>query len=210
MAKLASDLDNTDFVGATNPDSRLAVHFYKKALPHEFESQKQGRPIFYEVDFVRIQVPGDPTLAVDTPVREDHKQRFPLHWARYQNAHGGDVKEVGTPLDQWPALNKAQVEELRAQKFTTIESIATASDAQLQRIGMTAGMSPFAFRERAQRFLKVAHDDAVANQAEERNKALEKQLQDQAEAMKAMQEQLASLSQPKKRGRKPKAQEKVE
>lgn len=210
MSKLASDLDNKDFVGATNPDSRLAVVFYKKPVQNEFESQRQGRPIFFDADFVRIQVPGDTTTAIDTFAREEHKQRFPLHWARYQNSQGADAKEIGTPIDQWPMISKSQCEELRAIKFHTVESIATASDLQLQSIGMIAGMSPFAFRDRAARFLKVAHDDSVANEAEGRAAAAEEKNRELEAKLLALQEQVSKLAQPKKRGRKPKMQAPVE
>lgn len=216
-AKLASDLDNTDFVGAVNPDSRLAVQFYTKSIQNEFESERQGRPIFFDSVFVKIFVPGDPTSIIDTMARDEHKKRFPLHWAHYQNAHSGDTKEMGTPLSQWPRITQAQAEELRALKFYTVESVAGASDAQLQRIGMIAGMSPYAFRDHAVRFLKAAQDDSVAKEAEDRAKAAEeraaaleaeiqKQREETAQQLADMQAQIkALLPKPKgKPGRKPK------
>lgn len=205
MAKLASDVDNPDFVGAVNPDSRLSVIFYKKAVQNEYETEQQKRPIFFDQDFVRIQVPGDTTTAIDTPARDEHKQRFPMHWARYQNQQGADAQNIGTPLEQWPRLTRSQVEELRALKFYTVEQIASASDAQLQRIGMLAGMSPYAFRDHAVRFLKVANDDATTSEAEERVKQLEEERAKEREEFKAqlaaMQEQIAALAVQKKRGR---------
>lgn len=191
---LASDLNNPDYVGATNPDSRLAVRFYKRPVQNDFKSQEAGRPIFDELDFVEIRVPGDTTLAVDTPVRDDHKVRFPMHWAHYMNTQGAEGHASGTALDAWPRLSRGQVEELRALKFSTVEQIATASDSQLQRIGMIAGMSPYAFREAAQRFLKLAHDDATATEAETRAKQLEAQLAEQAKAMEEMRAQMAELA----------------
>jgi hypothetical protein len=203
---LASDLNNPDYQGASNPDSRLAVQFYSRPVQNEFESEKQGRPIFTDVDFVRIFVPGDQTSAIDTFAREEHKKRFPMHWAHYQNKHGGDPKEIGTPLSQWPRLTQSQVEELRALKFFTVESVANAADVSLQNIGMVAGMSPFAFRDHAKRFLQVARGDAVAQEAESRAKALDeenKRLREaqeaQAATLAAMQEQLAALARPKRK-----------
>lgn len=209
-AKVASDLDNTDFAGAVNPDSRLAVQFYTRPLQNEFESDKQGRPIFQDVDFVKIFVPGDTTTIIDVPVREEHKKRFPLHWAHFQNKHGGDSKEIGTPLSQWPRLSASQVEELRALKFYTVENIAAASDANLQRLGMVAGMSPYAFRDHAIRFLNIAKGDASAQAAEERVKALEaenaKLREDTEKKMAELQAQMAAIA-PKKRGPKAKTAE---
>ena len=206
---LASDLNNPDFAGPVNPDSRLAVRFYVQAFPNNFMSEKEGRPIFQDVDMIQIMVPGDATSIIDTPVREEHKKRWPIQWAHFQNKHGGDPREIGTPLEQWPRLNKSQVEELKALKIYTVENVAGMSDANLQKIGMIAGMQPHAFRDHAVRFLRLAHDDSIANEAETRAKALEEanaKLKADTDAQLAeMREQLAALAvqkpAPKKRGR---------
>jgi len=189
---LASDINNPEFVGATNPDNRLTVKFYEKAVPNEFESNKQGRPIFQTCDFVTIFIPGDALSVIDTPAREDHKQRFPMQWARYQNNKNSDTQIMGTPIEQWPLLNKAQVEELRAIKFYSVDSIANASDLQLQKVGMLAGMSPFSFRERAQRFLQLANGDAEANKSAEE---LQKVRDENAELRKKQDELTAKMDQ---------------
>jgi len=63
----------------SNPDSRLAVKFYKRAVEIQDESAAQGRPIFKEFDFIRILVPGDNLTEIDTYVNEGHKTRFPKH-----------------------------------------------------------------------------------------------------------------------------------
>jgi len=73
----------------------------------------------------------------------------------------------GTPLSQWPLITTAQAEELKAIKFFTVEQIASASDAQLQRLGMMAGMSPHAFRDRAVNYLRVAKDEADVSKNEQ-------------------------------------------
>lgn len=193
-----------------NPDSRLFVEFYSKPFQNEFRSNMEGRPIFEDCDMVKIYVPGDPTTVIDTFVRDEHKARFPLHWAHYQNIHDGK-KEAGTPLSAWPILQPSQVEELRALKFFTVESVATASDAQLQRIGMIAGMAPHAFRERAGRYLKAAADDGFATQQAEAAKKLQEEneaMRAEMAEMKAMMQQLAA-NQKAKPGPKPKTEPEI-
>lgn len=190
-----------------NPDSRLNVEFYSKPVQHAFKTQLEGRPIFEDVIFVKISVPGDQTTVIDTPARDDHKARFPMHWQFYQNTHGENL-EAGTPLRAWPILTAAQAEELRALKFLTVESIATASDAQLQRIGMIAGMAPTSLRERAQRYLNAAKDEGFANQQAEAAKKLQEEnarLKSDMEEMKKMIMELAA-NQRKTPGRKPASQ----
>lgn len=206
---IASDDNNPNFVGAHNPDSRLAVRFYIKPVKNEFESERQGHPIFVDMDFVQIFVPGDNNSVIDQPVREDHKSRFPIQWAHYQNKKDTRTHEIGTPLTEWPRITPSQAEELRALKFYTVESIANASDASIQNIGMLTGMSPYAFREHAQRYLKVASQDAGLNEVEEKNKQLEAELNENRVRMAELEAKLAQLleAKPAKRGRKPKVTE---
>lgn len=146
-----------------NADSRLAVRFFSRPVQNIFESTVQGRPIFMDVDMITIYVPGDSTLTVDAEVREDHKARFPIQWAHYQNKHGDDAKHVGTPLSEWPLITAAAAEELRGIKFHTVDSIANGSDNQLQNIGMKGGMNPLELRKRAINFLKTAAEEASTN-----------------------------------------------
>src|SRR5512147_2882492 len=128
MALIASDAQNPDFQGAYNPDSRLAVRFYVRPVENSFETQAQGKPVFTDVDYVEIFVPGDNNTIIDQPVREDHKKRFPIQWAHFQNQHAKDTREIGTPLTEWTQITRSQAEELRALKFYTVESVANASD----------------------------------------------------------------------------------
>ena len=180
-----------------NENGGLTAVFYKKALPNNFKTEEEGRPIFDEVDMIKIYIAGDSNNVIDTLVREDHKQRFPHQWQNYMNQHGSDPKLTGTPLDQWPLITKAQAEELKALKFFTVENIASASDSQLQRLGMMAGMSPHAFRDRAVNFLRVAKDEADVSKNEEMIAKLEAEnakIKAETDAKIAqMQEQMASI-----------------
>jgi hypothetical protein len=202
----------SDIQGA---DSKLAVTFYKRSMKQEDESIAAGRPIFKEFDFVRICVPGDSLTEIDTYANESHKARFPRQWAYYQNQVGSDEKIVGTPVEQWTLISRSQAEELKGIKFRTVEDIANCSDQQLQRIGMIAGMSPHAFREKAKAFLNLANDSAEVAQREEELQALrEENAKIKAETdakLAAMQEQmsaiLAAVAEKTPKTRKPKVVE---
>lgn len=192
---LPSDDANPDFQGAHNPDQHLTVLFFRKAIQNNFESEKQGRPIFDEADFVRINIPGDKLLTVETFVRPDHQKKYPLQWAHYKNQMDGDQRLVGkTPINQWPRLSVAQVAELQHMKFLSVEDIANASDGMLQNIGMIGGMSPYAFREAAQRFLKLAADESVAQKSETALAAVASENAALREEMTAMRDQFAQLA----------------
>jgi hypothetical protein len=158
-------------------DARLQVRFYKKPIQQEQESIDAGRPIYKEFDFVHICVAGDTLTEIDTYALQQHRQRFPIQWANYMNRVGANDEEVvGTPVAEWPLVSKSQAEELRAIKFFTVESIAGASDQQLQRMGMAAGMSPFAFRDKAKAFLNLAINSAETDKRESEINALKEEL----------------------------------
>ena len=203
-------------------DSRLAVKFYKRAVKQEYESLEAGRPIYKDFDFVRIMVAGDNLTEIDTYAQESHKQRFPRQWLQYQASQDSSSEIHGTPVEQWPLISQSQAQELRAIKFLTVESIANASDLQLQRIGMIAGMSPHAFRDKAKSFLNLATESAEASKrAEEINQIKQELAQKEMENAKIkaetdaklaqMQEQmaaiLAAVGEKKTRTRKPKVVE---
>lgn len=131
-----------------NADAQLHVEFYIH--------KEQNRP------FVRIMVPGDTTNIVDQPVRDDHKERFPRQWLHFQMQNeNGDLP--GTKLEDWYAaapheISEHQVAELQILKFRTVEQVATASDAQMMRIGMGGP----GLRMKAQAFLR-SKVDATSN-----------------------------------------------
>ena len=165
---LASDANNPAFAGAHNPDAALIVAFYVRPVQNNFESSKHGRPIYEDVIYIKINVPGLKEMEWDMPARSDHKARFPLQWQHFLNRSQGDSREIGTPLTEWQQLTRSQAEEFRALKFYTVESIANASDLNINAIGMIGGMSPYALREKARAFLKAASDSALPqHQAEE-------------------------------------------
>jgi hypothetical protein len=180
-----------------NADSRLQVRFYKKPVHQEQESLEAGRPIYKEFDFVHICVAGDTLTEIDTFALQQHKQRFPIQWANYMNRLGANDEEVvGTPVSEWPLVSKSQAEELRAMKFHTVEAIANASDQQLQRIGMAAGMSPYAFRDKAKAFLNLATTSAETDKREQEINALKEELaKKELETAKMKQETDAKLAQ---------------
>jgi hypothetical protein len=160
-----------------NADSRLQVRFYKRPVQQEQESLEAGRPIFKEFDFVHICVAGDTLTEIDTYALPSHKTRFPIQWANYMNRVGANEPDiVGTPVSEWPIVSKSQAEELRALKFHTVEAIAHASDQQLQRMGMAAGMSPYAFRDKAKAFLNLATNAAETDKRESEINALKEEL----------------------------------
>lgn len=207
MSLLASDLNNPEFANPINPDSRLHVEFYplereRNVWVGETLQEKKEKVV---VDYVRMMVPGDTLSIRETPAMPHHKQRFPQQWSRYVlTKTGGAGQQDGVPLSEWPLLGVAQIEELRAKKFFTVDNIAHASDNNIQSVGMIAGMAPHAFRTEAMRFLMSKNKGRPVSAPDERVKALEEEnarLKAETEAQKvetdeklaAMQAQIAAI-----------------
>lgn len=185
---LASDDNNPNFSGARNPDSLLQVKFYMRSMKNNFQSEKEGRDIYYEEEFITIWTPGNQLNIVDTPVREDHKRRFPIQYAAFKSSQSAP-QVVGTPLEEWPAVSRSQAEELKAVKFFTVEQIAQASDQQAQALGMNGPM----LRQKAAAFLKVAKDTALAQHQAAELARKDQQIADLKAAQDRMAKQLEQL-----------------
>jgi hypothetical protein len=162
-----------------NADSHLHVEFYE----HE-KAPYKGVP------FVRIMIPGDKTTEIDQPVREDHKQRFPRQWLYFQ-MQNNDGSIIGTPLAEWckaapEDFNENQMAELQIVKFQTVEQLATASDSQIQKVGMGAS----GLRERARVFLNSKNQDKNSTELDKTRLELNE-----------LKEQMAMLMEQRKLGR---------
>ena len=175
MAQLDSD--------KTELDANF-VTFDRRAVHNAAESLRQGHPIYKDVDYIKIVSPGGLNI-IETPVRSDHKARYPRLWANCQAAMDGKEQMIGTPLAQWPAVTKAQGETLRGLSFFTVEQIAAASDAQVQAIQMVAPD----LRGRAQQWLKQSNARQALEEAEKqkvKDDAEKQELRDRLAKLEAM------------------------
>jgi hypothetical protein len=145
-----------------NADAALFVEFYL----YDKEPYKN-------MPFIRIMMPGDSTNVVEQLVRDHHKERFARQWLHYQMSQS-DGPVIGTPLNQWhidqpEEFSSAQMAELQILKFQSVEQVATASDSQLQRVGMGA----MGLRERARAYLTSRNQSENTTELSETKKKLQ-------------------------------------
>ena len=84
-----------------------------------------------------------------------------------------NAEVIGVPLSQWVKddpehFNDMQMAELQIFKFQTVEQVATATDNQLQRVGMGA----MGLRELARRYLAVKNQSSSQTEIEQTKKEL--------------------------------------
>ena len=164
-------MEGIDFnVGADgkidNSHDRCIPKFYYKAVEMTGESKKQGRPIFKDVAYVEILVPGNARDVVNRKVREEDKERWPRQWLLFSKM--GETATEGTPIDELPGLLASQVAVLKSVNIPTIEALAGVSDAHLSGIGSDARK----LRDRAANYIALSKDQAVVQELREENEKL--------------------------------------
>jgi hypothetical protein len=135
-------------------DKRLFVQFYRRAVMNQFKSSQEGRPIFDEKDYVRIIIPGDKNLVVDSEATAEYRMRFAAQYDRYKKNQ--EQAQSGTPLEVWPQMTVGMVAELKAMNVSTVEQLADLPDQLAQRI-----MGSHMWRQKAQAFLEAAKGEAA-------------------------------------------------
>lgn len=160
-------------------DDRLFVQFYMGTIPNPIRSEEAGHPVFDEVPFVKIIVPGDKNTVIDTKVENSHKQRFSRAWEQFQRNE--EQVASGWPLKEWPGITRAQAEELRHLNIVTVEQLAELADVHGSRI-----MGYHELKRKAQTALAVAKDQSAAQRLASENELLKQQIATLTEQMQKL------------------------
>jgi hypothetical protein len=139
----------------SDADKKLMVVFYKGLIHNEHKSIEAGRPIFDEIDQIKIMTPGsrDTFVGDATPT---YQRRFPGQWARYKAGHDQTIGN-GTPLNNLPWMTIGQIAEFNAVGCHTVEQLVGMSDALSQKF-----MGHLQIKQRAQVYLDSAKGNAPA------------------------------------------------
>ena len=99
---------------------------------------------------------------------------------------GQEDPTEGTPLDTWPAVTKGQVEQLKFLNIRSVEDVANANDATMERMGMGARVT----RDKARAFIAAKQGQSViAEQLSQRDTeitALKAQVAELTDAVKSL------------------------
>lgn len=139
--------------------AHLNVSFFTDAVHNVRKSAEQDRPVYDDVEFIRITIAGDTKNIIvaraDDPsgVVDERNRRLPYkeaHKAAYDAFKASEAyKGNGTPLLQLAALSPARREEFLRGEVYTIEQLAGLEGDRLARFGMGARNS----KELAQQWL---------------------------------------------------------
>lgn len=161
-------------------DSKLFVSFSMRPHPNKAKSEKEGRPIYEQREYITIMVPGDKTNVVCRPVQELDRRRFHAKYAAFK-AGNQDVV-TGTPLDTVPWITREQVEELKYFNVRTLENLADLADVHAQKF-----MGINSLRQRARDAIALAKEQAPALR-------LTQELRDRDTRIEALEKRMAEMA----------------
>jgi hypothetical protein len=159
-------------------DKKLMVIFYKDVQKNEHKSTEAGRPIFDEVDLIKIITPGSRDSYVG-PADYEYQTRFPHQWARYKQGKSQEIS--GTPLNQLPWLGIGQIAEFNAVGCHTVEQLVGMSDQISQKF-----MGHHAIKQRAAQYLNLARENAPLMKMEAELKTRDDQILQLQETVNAL------------------------
>lgn len=164
-----ADFDHRVFENRATGDDKLFVQFYIAPFRDDDATVAEGRPIFKDMEFVRIQQPGNLLSRIERPVRETDKARFPRQYAAFKA--GAAEQSQGTPLAEWPLITRSQAEELKYFKIFTVDQLASLDDNSAQK--MMGGQS---LKTKAKDWLDRAAGNKITNELREQNTRLQQQI----------------------------------
>lgn len=179
-------------------DAGMYVQFYMESIEDKEASEKEGRPIFRDHEFIKIMPPGDKNTVICEPVNEEYRTRWPNQYAAFKNQQV--QPNDGTPLEEWPSLRKSQVMMFKAVNVHTVEQLANVSDTNLSNLGMGSRE----FRDKALAYIETAKTGAIPAAAQNRILELEKQIEALTNQMAGFKIEAPEETEAKKRGRPPK------
>lgn len=181
----------------------LLAQFYLKPVQNQTKTREEGRPIFEEIEYIRIMVPGDKSSVIDRPVRIGHTEKHDNYqFAPQYNMfkQGREQTPDGTPLAEWPMISRSQAKELEFFNVKTVEQLASMPDSSAQNFRGVHHL-----REQAKSYIQRAKEDAPSIQLQAEVTKREKEMQAMQAQMKEMADELRELKAAKpKRGRPPK------
>jgi hypothetical protein len=169
---------------------KMAVFFHAVQVQNNFLTAQEKRPIFQERIFLKKLVPGDNTLTIDRPMREQDIEDYPVEWARFEQKKEATV--AGTPIEVWNAISETQKAEFKALNIFTIDQFAQLADIVGNKI-----MGFNDLREKARAFIAASQDSQMFDKIRAET---DKKLQAQDVEMAELRAMIAELT-AKKSGR---------
>lgn len=190
LEQASMEMMDVVYLKGRDADKSLNVTFSMEPHHNTEKSAREGRPIYDDREYVKIQVPGDKDSVVERPVTEIDRRRFADKYAAFKAGRSQELS--GTPLTAVAWMSKSRVRELEYFGVRTLEQLANMSDEAAQKF-----MGINLLRSYARDHIAAAAEAAplVSMRTELEAKeneisALKHAVAEQAQAMQALQQQM--------------------
>ena len=178
-----------DFVANAGERDTAFAEFRLEPVKNNFRTEREGKPVFEDIEYVTIRVPGDRKTEWDGRVTAEHRGRFPREYAAFKAQQ--ELPTEGTPLREWAPVTRSQVLELAAANVKTVEQLANLPDDLLNK---SVSMGGFALRDKAKRFLDQAAGAAIGERLAAENAEKDAKIGDLQQQIDALREALSAQS----------------
>jgi len=208
------NIGEANWTQQTNPGApavrQTIVSFYDREVQNQFKSEQEGRPIFEMKCYIRKVPPGDKLVEIDRKASKLDFLRYPQQYEMYLKHQTTPV--IGTPLEAWAQVTRAQVAEWKAMNIFTVDQMAELPDGYGQKI-----MGFQMWKQKAQAFIQAGKGqsefDRMATELKKRDEEIERMKANEsatAELMKSLQARIEAVEghtadQPRRPGRPRKA-----
>lgn len=134
-------------------DKNLLVRFFMHPRKDKEASEKEGRPIYKDVEHIDIKIVGNRNAGACRPATEMDRRRFPDHYRAFKDRTSAP-EDMGTPLTEWPPCSRSMAEELAFFNVKTVEQLAVMADSQ---VGQFRGL--FSMKEKAKKWLEAVEKE---------------------------------------------------
>lgn len=134
---------------------KAIVKFFTKTVENPVRTREAGGvKKFDNVEYISVSYPGAaPLEEFVTSLTDEWRERFPSEYEAWKRTKENVVD--GFPLEMWPVLDPARVEEFKHMGLRTVENIANIADNVLQRVGLDARQ----LRDKAKDFISMQKGD---------------------------------------------------
>lgn len=164
------------------------IEFFMKEVKDEAGSAAKGYPEYTMQHWIRIIQPGSrdqPEFLMDDIRIERYREEYEA-WKR--RLATGETGSIGTPLTQWPTIDRAMAAGLRDMGIYNVEMLANILDSNISKFPPNMRT----LRDQARAFLEAAKSNApltkMAKQIEDLQAQLAARDQQIADILSVMQE----------------------
>lgn len=175
-------------------DAGVIAVFYTEPVELTTETEKEGRPIFKDVEHIKILIAGSRD-EVNRVATDSDKLKYADQYKKFKDGMREEDQMTGTPLSQWSYLKPSQIKELQMIEIRTVEALAGLSDTAKQRLGMGA----HELVSQAKAYIEHAKDSSVVSKYASENQRLREEMEFMQLQIKELADELTSMKSEKKR-----------